>query len=545
MAEVVQSNIEDTLPEVYELQQLGVLSPGEAKLVIKERTKFEYMMRRRISKKQDNIRFIEFELKLEKLKQSRISTLGLQDISEGARYRSLQRIHFLFQKCLKKNKNDIALWIRYIKYCKDVKSSRSLGLAFVEGLKHNPHCVIMWIMSAKNEMEANKNMAAARFIFLQGLKFNADSVHLWTEYFRLEVLHAEKLKKRQQIMNACDKSFDTDSSLNNSLMNYKTAKIVFKNALESIDISAENLSDFLNISKALDNGKCLIMFMFQSALHKYPQNSSIWVSMAEYVIETDKNSAVAILETAMKTLQNLNCLTDVINFIIKYQEHFENVQSCIENFCVNIENISISDPQLAITLASILIKNALNSLSHDMICIAQSKFTKNKSLWLFRIQNTSVIPLEDLEKALVEIPDDVDIWADYLALLATTDVSQCRQKWDSLINECFAGPLVTQYIEFVYNTCGFSEVCKVFHSLKNVHVMPEIAIKSMLQYQIASITDTGAICKIFDFLTTNYSTESNWQWYFKYCQKNCPDKLSTVLWKSKKFLSDSQIGCLI
>ena len=97
MAEVVQSHIEEMLPEVYELQQLGVLSSAEGKSVIKTRTDFEYKMRRRISKKQDFLRFIDFELKLEKLKQSRILQLGLNDVSEGARYRSLQRIHFIFQ----------------------------------------------------------------------------------------------------------------------------------------------------------------------------------------------------------------------------------------------------------------------------------------------------------------------------------------------------------------------------------------------------------------------------------------------------------------
>ena len=69
MAEVVQSHIEEMLPEVYELQQLGVLSSAEGKSVIKTRTDFEYKMRRRISKKQDFLRFIDFELKLEKLKQ--------------------------------------------------------------------------------------------------------------------------------------------------------------------------------------------------------------------------------------------------------------------------------------------------------------------------------------------------------------------------------------------------------------------------------------------------------------------------------------------
>lgn len=529
MAEVVQSNIEDSLPEVYELQQLGVLSHVEAKSVIRERTKFEYMMRRRISKKQDIIRFIEFELKLEKLKQFRISSLRLQDISEGARYRSLQRIHFLFQKCLKKNKNDISLWMRYIKYCKEVESFRSLGLAFSQGLKHNPYCITMWILSAKNEMETNKNMSAARHIFLQGLNFNSKSVNLWTEYFRLEMLHAEKLQKRHQIMNSCDKS--TNKHLNDSFLNYKTAKIVFNNAIENIILSAENITDFVNIAKVSENGLTLTKFILESALQKFPENPSIWVAMAEFVITTNSKSAEEILQTALKMLQNIACLTAIINFVIKYKKKIVDFQSCIARFCVSIETISINDPDSAINLGSTLAQHSFISLCHEIISIAQDKFPNNKSLWLFRIHNISVNPIQDLEKALIQIPDDTDIWIEYLALVSSVDTVKCSEIWESLIEKYFAEPLIAHYLEFVYTTSGFTEVCKKFDSLQNIHVIPEIGIKCMLTYTISNNSNNESVCTTFDILTQKYNTDSNWQWYFKYCKEYCPERLSSVVWK--------------
>ena len=545
MAEVVQSHIEEMLPEVYELQQLGVLSSAEGKSVIKTRTDFEYKMRRRISKKQDFLRFIDFELKLEKLKQSRILQLGLNDVSEGARYRSLQRIHFIFQKCLRKYKSDVPLWIRYIQYCKQVSSTRSLGLAFVEALKHNPNCVKLWIMSSKNEMEVNKNVSAARSIFLQALKFNSDSAELWTEYFRLEVLHVEKLQKRRQIMDACDKP--SALAATDDFMNFKTARIVFKNALSCINLTSQTLSGFSDVVGKLEfNGEELMKFLFEAALKQSPDNSSLWVCLAEFVVTKDVAKAQSILQTAYTTIQTFECLKDIILFMITFTEKLGDIQPMMMEFMTrSLDELSIGNPDTVIFLGDKMIANNLADFLPRIYEVALKRYPKNKSLWLYKILNLSDDPSKDLEDALSALPDDPDILSEYLTSLSFTDPAKCRAKWDEVVKESFASPLLSQYLQYVCTSSGLENARKVFKDLQNLHTVPEHAVVAMLNYEMVDGTNTEQVCRSFNLLTTHFNTTENWKMYLEFCQKNCPEQISSVLWKCRNSLSEEQVAILL
>lgn len=544
MAEVVQSHVEEMLPEVYELQQLGVLSPSEAKSVIKTRTDFEYKMRRRISKKQDFLHFIDYELKLEKLKTSRIAKLGLNDVSEGARYRSLQRIHFIFQKCLKKYKTDVALWIRYIMYCKRIGSIRSLGLAFVESLKHNPQCTALWILSAKNEMEGNKNMTAARSIFLQALKFNPESAKLWTEYFRLEVLHVEKLRKRQQIMQACDKLiFD---KADEEFMNFKVAKIVFNNALNSLEFNSEDLTGFYDVTKKLDDGDDLTRFLFESALQKYPLNALLWISLARFVMEKDSKRSVSILNSCLNTIKSFECLTHIIKFVITEKDKFDDISTLlIKFFNQDLKDITITDPTLVVELGKLLVANNLSNILHPIFDIALGSSPKNKDLWLFKIENFSDSPEDDLLEALKVLPSDTDLWYRYLSYLSLNDMTGCTSKWEEVIKQGFSAPLIPAYIEYTYTTQGLEKTRQVFKDIQNWHTLTEKVINSMINYEINNNSDPSTIRNTFDVLTTNHSTVTNWRQYLDFCQKTCPEKISTVLWKCKAVLTETQVALLL
>ena len=543
MAEVVQSHIEEMLPEVYELQQLGILSSLEAKSVIKTRTDFEYKMRRRISKKQDFLRFIDYELKFDKLKQSRLLQLGTNDVSEGVRYRSLQRIHFIFQKCLRKYKNDIPLWIRYIKYCKQVASTRSLALAFVEALKHNPNCVQLWIMSAKNEMEVNKNISAARSIFLRALKFNSDSPELWKEYFRLEVLHVEKLQKRRQIMQACDKP---ELAAANDFMNFKTAKIVFRNALSSIDLTSDNLSGFTDVVGKLEfNQDDLMKFLYENALKQSPENPFLWIKLAEFVITKDVSKTQSILQTAFSTVPTFECLMGIIEFMIKFSEKLGDILNLMTDFMGrSLDTLSLIKPTNIVTIGNVMIANNLCSFLEKIIEVALKKCPESKSLWLYKVHNLSDDPTKDLEKALEVLPKDPEILFEYLNSLALVDQVKCRSKWEEIIKESYASPLITQYLQFIYASFGLVDARAVFKAVQNWHTIPEGTVTELLKYEIANDSDSEQVCQLFSFLTTNFDKAENWKFYLDYCQKNCPEQFSSVLWKCRKSLSEAQIANL-
>ena len=50
------------------------------------------------------------------------------------------------------------------------------------------------------EFEHNRNAAASRALMQRGLRMCPDSPELWAEYFRMELLYAQMLRARREIL---------------------------------------------------------------------------------------------------------------------------------------------------------------------------------------------------------------------------------------------------------------------------------------------------------------------------------------------------------
>lgn len=76
MADLVEYSLEGTIPEMDELLKKGLFTKPEVKAIVKKRTNFEYLLRRRFPEKRDYLRYIDFEINLLELKQKRIERGG-------------------------------------------------------------------------------------------------------------------------------------------------------------------------------------------------------------------------------------------------------------------------------------------------------------------------------------------------------------------------------------------------------------------------------------------------------------------------------------
>ena len=101
---------------------------AEVKAVVKRRTHFEYALKRRIARKADFLRYIEYEINLEALRKRRKDRLGSiitgASISDHAGHR---RIHFIFERLLRRFKGDVRLWLQYIDFARRTGSLNALG----------------------------------------------------------------------------------------------------------------------------------------------------------------------------------------------------------------------------------------------------------------------------------------------------------------------------------------------------------------------------------------------------------------------------------
>jgi hypothetical protein len=70
----------------------------------------------------------------------------------------------------------------------------------VQALQFHGFNAALWVKAAKWEWETNANVSAARALMQRGLRLNPASPLLWHEYFRLELLHLDKIVKRRKIL---------------------------------------------------------------------------------------------------------------------------------------------------------------------------------------------------------------------------------------------------------------------------------------------------------------------------------------------------------
>ncbi|KAI8073248.1 U3 small nucleolar RNA-associated protein 6-domain-containing protein [Gongronella butleri] len=200
MAETVQYFMERMVPDLEELENKGYFSSTEIKSIIKKRTNFEYAMNRRIKKKIDFLRSIEYEMNLEQLRKKRKSRMTTTEKAGTAEYSIHRRILQLFKRALVRFKGDVAIWMQYIDFAKKSNANKMLSGIFVQALQFHPHHTPLWIMAASWEFEDNANMGAARLMMQRALRMNPQAPELWHEYFRLELLYIEKIKARRRIL---------------------------------------------------------------------------------------------------------------------------------------------------------------------------------------------------------------------------------------------------------------------------------------------------------------------------------------------------------
>ncbi|KAF8928593.1 U3 small nucleolar RNA-associated protein 6-domain-containing protein [Dissophora ornata] len=200
MADTVQFYMEEMIPEMRDLEQKGIFSKKEITSILKKREKFEYALKRRISKKADFLRYIEYETNLEALRKkrrARMVNLTRQSISD---YAGPRRISFIYRRCLTKFKGDISIWLQYINYAKKTGASRTLGKIFAQSIQLHPTNEKMWILAAAWEWEENANIVAARILLQRALRLNTTTETLWHEYFRLELVYIAKILARREVL---------------------------------------------------------------------------------------------------------------------------------------------------------------------------------------------------------------------------------------------------------------------------------------------------------------------------------------------------------
>lgn len=292
MAENVHQNLESMLPELEELERMGVFSSDEIRNIITKRREYEYHLQKRIVQKADFLRYMQYEINLDMLKKKRKVRLGIKRNLHGEQI-VMKRIHTLFQNALKKFVGDIKLWIQYIEFCKHMGSTKMLGKVFARVLQYHPNNPNLWIMAAKWEFEDNKNIPNSRTLLQRGLRVNPSSKQLWLEYFRMELLHVEKIHKRRKIL-GLDVQEETQESqeeerVSPEFLAGKVPEIVYQKAIQCIPDDIEFRVSFIEVYRLFEDTKQSCDLVYNSLVEDFPLSEEVWNLVARRPIDERKS----------------------------------------------------------------------------------------------------------------------------------------------------------------------------------------------------------------------------------------------------------------
>lgn len=279
MAEIVQQRIEDRIPELEQLERVGLFTKKEVKSMLKRATALEYKLHRLIISKVDFIAYIQYEINVLELIKKRRSRIGYQFKREEIEYPIIHRINTVFRRATNKWKDDVQLWISHIAFCKKWNTKAQLSKVFASMLAIHPDKPALWIMAAKSEMEDRNSSESARHLFLRALRFHPENRKVYQEYFRMELLHAEKLRKEQKELEQAEMDLG-EYEFPPEIMNGKLAEVVYREASKKIQ-GADFILSLLRIAAIFDFTKELQDVILQDLQNNHPDDSVTWDFMAK------------------------------------------------------------------------------------------------------------------------------------------------------------------------------------------------------------------------------------------------------------------------
>uniref|UniRef100_A0A8C7US43 UTP6 small subunit processome component n=1 Tax=Oncorhynchus mykiss TaxID=8022 RepID=A0A8C7US43_ONCMY len=283
MAEIVQQRIENRIPELEQLERVGLFSKKEVKSMLKRATALEYKLHRLIITKVDFIAYIQYEINVLELIKKRRSRIGYQFKREEIEYSIISRINSIFRRATTKWKDDVQLWLSHIAFCKKWNTKAQLSKVFSSMLAIHPEKPALWIMAAKSELEDRNLSESARHLFLRALRFHPESKKVYQEYFRMELLHAEKLRKQQKELEQAEMDLG-GYEFSPEIMSGKLAELVYRDATGKIQ-GADFILSLLTIAAIFDFTKELQDTIIQDLQSKYTDDSLTWDFMAKRELE--------------------------------------------------------------------------------------------------------------------------------------------------------------------------------------------------------------------------------------------------------------------
>ncbi|XP_030206672.1 U3 small nucleolar RNA-associated protein 6 homolog [Gadus morhua] len=580
MAEVIQLRVEERIPELEQLERVGLFTSKEVKSLIKRATALEYKLQRLILNKEDFIAYIQYEINVLELVKKRREHIKYNFKREEIEFPIVQRINGVFKRATNKWKSDVQLWLSHIAFCKKWATKTHLSKVFSAMIAIHPDKSGLWIMAAKSELEDMNSSESARHLFLRALRFHPEDKKVFQEYFRMELLHAEKLRKQKSMAEEAEMDLG-EYEFSPELMSGKLAEIVYKEATEKIQ-GAEFIISLLNIAAIFDFTKELQDTILTDIQSKYTEDCVTWDFLARR--ELEKPSAGEELSTAKGRASDIARREERCSLV--YEEGLQSLNTepmftCYAAFCLerhrrktNVQELKDKREQRlqgvfqrahdSSMLKEAFYKNWLQILlaagdAEGVARVAMAatlRYSQSVSTWTLRLQMLMQLDSGDLKTLFKEAlecispKESLPVWR--LQVQWSTG-SQSPEETEALLKRgvLSAVPAVAMemkecYLDWSSATGGYKKARKTFVSLHESRPFSKTFFTKMIQIELEQASPKMSNLRdCYERALREFGTsdEDLWLGYIKeeLGTRGQPENCGMLYWRAMKLLEGESV----
>uniref|UniRef100_A0A8D0AK64 UTP6 small subunit processome component n=1 Tax=Sander lucioperca TaxID=283035 RepID=A0A8D0AK64_SANLU len=568
MAEIVQHRIEERIPELEQLERVGLFTKKEVKSIIKRATALEYKLHRLIVNKEDFIAYIQvgclnLSLILHHLKKNKEIKFKKEEIE----FPVIHRINSVFRRATNKWK---------VLYKKATKGQ--ISKVFSAMLAIHPDKPALWIMAAKNELEDRNSSESARHLFLRALRFHPDNKKVYQEYFRMELLHCEKLRKQKKELEKAEMDL---VSFSPEILSGKLAEVVYRDATGKIK-EAEFVISLLNIAAIFDFTKELQDFILQDLQANYTEDSLTWDFMAKRELEapgageelqTAKGRAsdinrreercCQVYEEAVKSLSTEPMWTCYVAFCLERLKRKTNVQELKEKRQERQLGV-LQRAHDSSLLKEEYYKNWILLSSGDVegaasvAMAATQRYSQSVSVWSLSLRTLMQLGSGDVgrlfQEALTHVNPKVHRTLPLWQLQVQWSVAnQSPEETEAVFKRgllsavaVVAMEMKERYLDWSYSTGGYKKCRKTFTSLQENRPLSKAFFTRMIE--IEKEQETPKMNNLRDYYERalqEFGTSDDDLW-LHYIQEELgafgqPENCGKIHWRAMKFLEGESV----
>uniref|UniRef100_A0A8C0GCH2 UTP6 small subunit processome component n=1 Tax=Chelonoidis abingdonii TaxID=106734 RepID=A0A8C0GCH2_CHEAB len=475
MAERIEQRIEARLPELEQLERVGLFTRKEIRAVIKKASALEYKIQRRALHKEDFINYIQYEINLLELIKKRRSRIGYSFKKDEIEYSIVQRIHGLFKRATEKWKDDVQLWLSHVAFCRK------------------------WV--------GIQNVTFLCFIAVsQNLVIHKTPRHWWevltckSSQSLMELMHAEKQRKEKKEFEQAKMDLG-EFSYSEEVLNGEMARIIYRNAIEKIK-GAEFYLSLLSIAKLFDFTQDLQKEILENLQAENADDPLTWDYMARRELEMGSlpspectSKQMKASEVAQKEERCCAVFDEAVTALPTEAMWKCYVTFCLERLNRKTNSEELRRKRLERTLCvfsrahestllpetlykqwvHLLLEVGLTEKATEVAAAATKRFSQSVEMWHTRLQVLIKLNSSDVAQCFEEAVRQVKskgclplwtLWVEWSeGANSKEDTQALYQRSLFVINPADSVTMKEKYLDWAYRHGGYKKAKKVFTSL--------------------------------------------------------------------------------